>query len=438
MVYPVYPSAYHYNTVQHRTPRHGQSNPNQSPPNPDEFARQLGGDQARPQADTPNAGAGKSSINAEQPAVHSTQKSLQGQTIGIDDIVNDVMGTMDALGADDTTRNDVGVYLAAVQHQAQQTNPNKRFMQEGLKVIGTRLDTFIGEALKQPSTVVNEWVQALLLQPIEYRSSGKAVVAATVSGVVGGAAPVQNVANPTAQTATPPGVPQASASAATVVAPSHNAALTAALKQAKTLTKQGDTIQATAVLQQALADDTLTPAHTGRVHFALGKVADTTGDWDAAKQAYSNALQHPLPTRRKVQAHGALANALEQLGETDEALSHYQQALSAIPNKLTKKSSRALAGTVSRLENDYGSLLYIQQGAQAAQPHFANARQWAIKGNHQLLPDIYGNLAQVWQALEDPTQRNQAYLKGLNAAKKLGDQSSYLNLLAEYQQHVAA
>ncbi len=425
MVYPVYPSAYHYNAVQHRKPQHGNQHSQQSNPNADEFQRQLGG---RPPSEKPGADAGNPAVSAEQPAVQSTQKSMQGQPIGIDDIIHDVAGTMDALGADDTTRQEVGLYLAVIQHQATQANPNKKFVQESLKVIGTRLDTFIGEALKQPSTVVNEWVQALLLQPIEYRSHGNSASVPPTLVAAGSAAPINNAPTPAAAT-----------SVANADKPAPKVDVTAVLKEAKTVTQHNQPQQAVALLNTALANPALTPAQVGRLHFALGKVAESSDDWAAVKASYSAAVQHPLPVRRAVQAHGALANALEQLGDTDAALAHYQQALAAAPSSTAAgNTSRALAGTLAQLENDYGSLLYIQQGAQVAQPHFTNARQWAIKGNRQLLPDIYGNLAQVWQALNDPTQRNQAYLKGLNAAKKLGDQSSYLNLLAEYQQHVAA
>ena len=56
-----------------------------------------------------------------------------------------------------------------VEAQAHKDNPNKKVIVSNLKIAADVLDTYISDTLKKPSKVVKDWVEALLLQNIDFK-----------------------------------------------------------------------------------------------------------------------------------------------------------------------------------------------------------------------------------------------------------------------------
>lgn len=339
----------------------------------------------------------------------STQKSQVGHKITLQDILTDVDNTVDALNVTEPTQKSVTLYLKAITHQAQTKAPSKPFIQESLKAIGKELDGFIGDTLKQPSRVVADWVDALLLQPIDYRLDK-----------------------------TPSAKPKAK-SANVVPNKSEAVHIGEIIQQAKDLADQGKFDTSIQLLQQALGKSAH-PAEQNQLSYWLGRVLEKSGKPGDAATYYETLLgkTEGLSTAQQFRIATALAHHWENTGQPDKALTAYSSATSAgktLANKATDEKSTRLANQLAQLHNDWASTHLHQhpnEGEKALE-HLKTARRWAIAGDKTLLPDIYANMATVWGQLDQPENRSQAYLKGLNAAKKLGNQSTYLNLLAKYQ-----
>jgi len=122
-------------------------------------------------------------------ALETVAMHLQNETLTSKAIVRDLQQTASLLGAPDTLRQQLDDYLTLIDHEARQASPDTALIEASLKRAAQRLDAHVTQALGQPSTVVGEWVGALLQQPITWQISPDAPPLLE-RGVIGAAAPV--------------------------------------------------------------------------------------------------------------------------------------------------------------------------------------------------------------------------------------------------------
>ena len=113
--------------------------------------------------------------NGEKVAIDYTRRK-----IGIDQVLSDFRNTANAIGAPDNIKAEVASYLTLIESQAQKESPNPQIIQSNLKNASQILDEYITKTLKKPSKVVENWVDALFLQQIDYKSELLANAAAPV------------------------------------------------------------------------------------------------------------------------------------------------------------------------------------------------------------------------------------------------------------------
>ncbi len=109
--------------------------------------------------------------NGEKVAIDYTRRQ-----IGIEQVLTDFKNTTNAIGAPDDIKAEVDSYLSLVESQAQKNNPNAQIIQSNLKNASQILDEYITNTLKKPSKVVENWVDALFLQQINYKAEPKEIV----------------------------------------------------------------------------------------------------------------------------------------------------------------------------------------------------------------------------------------------------------------------
>jgi len=127
---------------------------------------------ARSQKETPEASqenkhsqGGFYFPNGEKTAVDYSQKQ-----IGIDQILSDFKNTINAIGTPDNVKEEVSAYLNLVQSQSEKNSPDREIIQSNLKNASKILDEYITNTLNKPSKVVEEWVNTLFLQHIDFKS----------------------------------------------------------------------------------------------------------------------------------------------------------------------------------------------------------------------------------------------------------------------------
>ena len=103
--------------------------------------------------------------NGEKVAIDYTRRQ-----INITQVLSDFKNTANAIGAPDDIKQEVYSYLTLVENQSQKDAPNAQIIQSNLKNASQILDDYITKTLKKPSKVVENWVDALFLQQIDYKA----------------------------------------------------------------------------------------------------------------------------------------------------------------------------------------------------------------------------------------------------------------------------
>lgn len=114
--------------------------------------------------------------NAVQPQnIGLNAVNPNAQNINVSQILTDFRSTANAVGAPKEITEEVGAYLDLIQTQAEKEVPNKKIIQSNLKNASQVLDGYISKTLNTQSNVVENWVDALFLQNIDYKADPNAI-----------------------------------------------------------------------------------------------------------------------------------------------------------------------------------------------------------------------------------------------------------------------
>lgn len=98
------------------------------------------------------------------------ESTYQAPKINIAQLLIDFRSTLAAIGASEEIEEEVKTYLQLIENQSQKENPNRKMIISNLKIAADVLDGYITETLNKPSKVVKDWVDALLLQNIDFKA----------------------------------------------------------------------------------------------------------------------------------------------------------------------------------------------------------------------------------------------------------------------------
>lgn len=102
---------------------------------------------------------------AEAPVSNPTQRSNK---VNIAQIIKDFRNTMKAIATPPELEQEVEHYLAIVGEEVKSPQPQVNMVQSNLKIAASILDKYISETLNKDSKVVQNWLNALFLQRINY------------------------------------------------------------------------------------------------------------------------------------------------------------------------------------------------------------------------------------------------------------------------------
>ncbi len=103
--------------------------------------------------------------NGEKSAIDYTKNK-----INITQVLKDFTNTTNAIGAPEEIKAEVSQYLSLIENQAEKDNPNANIIRANLKSASQILDEYITKTLNKKSDVVENWVDALFLQQIDYKA----------------------------------------------------------------------------------------------------------------------------------------------------------------------------------------------------------------------------------------------------------------------------
>jgi tetratricopeptide (TPR) repeat protein len=355
------------------------------------------------------------------------QRQAQGRSaltangqISLNTILQDFKSTLDTIQAQDGTtpaiKGEVQTYLQTVNLLGQKPSPSAAFIRQTLKTAAQSLDDFIGNALNQPSTVVGDWLDALLSQDIEYKTDGSVQF------------------NPDAAQANLSTDGTAASTHAGALSTEQQQQLKTWLTQSQAATQAQDWPQALATLQQAI---NVFPADSP--HPALAKLQKKLG------QTYLKANQPDEALAAWQQATASYASQ----GLWDKALPLTlkaarladKQGQPMVANQLLEQAARWNAQLDSplvpqaELLNQMGLLKFSQNNAASAIPHFEQAVLMArasvtqsattdVTETSDLLPDLLSNLGAAYRQTGQLKQSALAYERSLRAADILNQSNA--------------
>ncbi len=90
--------------------------------------------------------------------------------VNISQVIEDFKSTIAAINAPEDISREVHSYLNLVDMESKKENPSREIILANLKNASKVSDKFIEDSLKKPSTVVQDWVNALFLQNVELKA----------------------------------------------------------------------------------------------------------------------------------------------------------------------------------------------------------------------------------------------------------------------------
>ena len=90
--------------------------------------------------------------------------------VNIAQVIEDFKSTIAAINAPEEIAGEVNSYLGLVERESKKENPSREIVLSNLRNASKISDRFIEDSLKKPSTVVEDWVNALFLQHVDLKS----------------------------------------------------------------------------------------------------------------------------------------------------------------------------------------------------------------------------------------------------------------------------
>ncbi len=104
------------------------------------------------------------------PNGNKVQVDYTKNKVNISQVVEDFKSTIAAINAPKEISDEVHIYLGLVENESKKENPSREIILSNLKNASKISDKFIEDSLKKPSTVVEDWVNALFLQNVELKA----------------------------------------------------------------------------------------------------------------------------------------------------------------------------------------------------------------------------------------------------------------------------
>ena len=95
--------------------------------------------------------------------------NVRSNRVNIAQILKDFRNTIKAIATPPEIEEQVNRYLLIVEEQVKSTHPQVNLVQSNLKIAASLLDKYISETLNKDSKVVQNWLDALFLQKINYQ-----------------------------------------------------------------------------------------------------------------------------------------------------------------------------------------------------------------------------------------------------------------------------
>ncbi|MDR1167969.1 MAG: hypothetical protein LBK53_03645 [Heliobacteriaceae bacterium] len=249
-------------------------------------------------------------------ASESLAVNKKNSTINIAQILKDFRNTAAAIGTPDDLKDEVNGYLSLIEKQVSKGDPNVRLIKSNLKNASTILDKYISETLNKESKVVENWVDALFLQQIDFKYDESSIN------------PQFLVKFPEGSTEQP--VKEAQPKNESLPENPQENPLKSLFTGAKKLAKADRPKEAILAFREALAQaqEAGDIDMESKIFFEVGKIYDDHDYFTQALISYNKSVEMTNDVNVKTKAHFSMAQIYDDTNYITPAIEHYFNSIS--------------------------------------------------------------------------------------------------------------
>lgn len=249
---------------------------------------------------------------------------IKSSKINIAQVLGDFKNTANAIGTPDETMDEVSTYLGLVEKQTKKGNANVNVVQTNLKNAAIVLDKYISDTLNKESKVVENWIDAIFLQQVDYNYNENDINEAFLVKM-----PEDKKQEETLQIE-----PINQTETQSIPAKPEKKQMDGMLKQlfiaGKNAVKTNNNQAAIEIFSKAITrsqevEDKETQA---KLHYETGAVYDKIDDLPKALENYNKAIETTSDNNVKARAHYSMAQIYDDVKQFKPAIEHYMAAVS--------------------------------------------------------------------------------------------------------------
>lgn len=264
----------------------------------------------------------------------SQHTQARSSNINIAQILKDFKNTAVAIGTPAELNEEVEGYLSLIDTQVRKDNPNIKLIKSNLKNASSILDNFISKTLDKESKVVENWVDALFLQQIDFQYNEddinpqflvKFPEGSTNKKAEQTAAVEEPSIAATAETQTEEVQEVQTPAPQTAVKIPQDKELKSLFIQSKKLAYANESKKAIETFQKALqrADEVGDVETKSKIYYEIGQIYDNTDNLPQALKSYDLSIKNTSDNNVRTKAHYSMAQIYDDANKIETALDHY-------------------------------------------------------------------------------------------------------------------
>lgn len=274
------------------------------------------------------AQARQNTAPAESPLPTQTL-SGRSTVINIAQILKDFKNTAAAIGTPDDLKEEVNGYLTLIESQVKKDNPNTKLVKSNLKNASTILDGYISQTLNKESKVVENWVDALFLQQIDFSYNEEDINPQFLVKFPQSNSQKEEEIK-TVETPTEPVEHEIQTDSKVVSLIPQDKELKNLFIQSKKLAYANQPEKAIESFQKALnrADEVGDNETKSKIFYEVGKIYDDFSYYPEALKSYDQSIKNTKDNNIKTRAHYSMAQIYDDVNQIKPALDHYFNSIS--------------------------------------------------------------------------------------------------------------
>lgn len=280
----------------------------------------------RPASRQSDGGAAASHEQAKPIHAAGTPQT-RSSNINIAQILKDFRNTASAIATPDDLMEEVNGYLSLIDSQVRKDNPNVKLIKSNLKNASSILDGFISTTLNKDSKVVENWVDALFLQQIDFKYNEEDINPQFLVKFPEGSTDKTKKTKETPDEQTPvtetPAVEEQPEQI--IVKIPQDKELKSLFIQSKKLAYANEPKKAIETFQKALqrADEVGDTETKSKIYYEIGRIYDNHDHLPQALKSYDLSIKTTSDNNVKTKAHYSMAQIYDDANKIEPALDHY-------------------------------------------------------------------------------------------------------------------